>query len=1002
MSRTRWTRSGTVAALLVLGLQPWAPSSIGALATEPAPAAAADPSASRDDNIRTREEQYFYMQRAAPGTSVPDGALGRARREAEERVHTGAIAVIPQGAASPDTVEGPWVPIGPRPIGSGLAGSGFGPLPNSGRVTALAVDPTAGNTVYLGSATGGVWKTTNGGTDWTPLTDNQPSLSIGAIAIDPNNVNFIYAGLGEANYSGDSYYGFGILKSTDAGVSWTLANPPWLNRHRIARIAVDPNNSNYVYAATTHGVVRSNDAGSTWQPVCLDLGPCNAVTDLVIDSGVNPSTVIAVHGDINGSQSNGVYRCQTCSISFPLFQKVGLATFPSTNVGRISLSMSRTVSPVLYAAVHNFSDDSVLGVWKSTDRGSTWVQTAHPENSSGTPNSHQAWYDLDIEVSPFDSSLLYVLAVDAFKSTNGGTTWSRITNSYIFPYTMHADQHALAMWQGDATRLYLGNDGGVYQSINGASTWSNRNQTLSITQFYRGAAHPTNVTSAFGGTQDNGSLSYENSLDWFRSVGGDGGYAAIDFNAPNNVYATTQDLGIVRSTTGPRGSFSSATSGIGGEPRQFIAPMVMSPNQAQTLFAGTTRMYRSINGAVSWSQISPVLASQSTWYNAISAIGPSPSALSTIYAGTGSGGGGVSKLWMTTDSVNWTDRSAGLPNRTVTGIAVHPTDPITAYVTVSGFDTGHVWKTTSGGASWTDVSGALPNAPANAVVVDPADGQLLYLGTDVGVYRSADGGATWASMNTALPNAVVNDLALNSAGTRLFAFTHGRGVYAADRAAGLIGGKGFRINTGPPISQVQMDWSNGLTQSGYVIYRTDYTTDTTVILPPGGPLPAGATSYIDPGPLTDGDVYCDQLVALSGSTPIGTSDVLCLVWGSRSISGTPRNFGIQLNQGNIASLSWRSPSTGDQDGYYLYILPLDGTDPRFQVLPGAATSTTDDTAAVPTCYVLYPTSGDQVLGQSDWLCGFPGQATVTGGAASQNLDSLRTFARAQPSRSAVP
>jgi photosystem II stability/assembly factor-like uncharacterized protein len=570
---------------------------------------------------------------------------------------------------------------------------------------------------------------------------------------------------------------------------------------------------------------------------------------------------------------------------------------------------------------------------------------------------------------------------------------------------MHADQHALAMWQGDVTRLYLGNDGGVYQSINGAATWSNRNQTLSITQFYRGAAHPTNVTSAFGGTQDNGSLSYENSVSWYRSVGGDGGYAAIDYFDPNNVYATTQDLGIVRSTAGPRGAFFDATTGIGTEPRQFIAPVVMSPIQSQTLFAGTTRLYRSTNGAGAWSPISPQLASQSTRFNAISAIGPSPSAANTIYVGTGSSGVGVSKLWVTTDAVNWTDRSAGLPDRTVTAIGVHPTDPNTAFVTVSGFDTGHIWKTTDAGVTWTNVSGALPNSPANTVVVDPADGQLLYLGSDVGVYRSSDSGATWASMNLGLPNTVINDLVINNAGTRLYAFTHGRGVFAADRAAGLIGGKGFKVTTGPFDTQVRMDWLNGLTQSGYLVYRTDETTGVPTILPPGGPLMADATNYTDPGPLTSGDVYCYVLLAMSGSTVIGNSDQLCLIWDSRTATGTPRRFSVQLNQSTRATLTWLPPSEGTQDAYTLYIVPLDGSAPRFQSLPGTATSAMDNTTNIPTCYVLFPSAAGIDLGQSDVLCGIPGQATVTGGTVSQNpvtLGSIKWATIARPRGSTAP
>jgi hypothetical protein len=284
--------------------------------------------------------------------------------------------------------------------------------------------------------------------------------------------------------------------------------------------------------------------------------------------------------------------------------------------------------------------------------------------------------------------------------------------------------------------------------------------------------------------QDNGSLSYQGSPNWYRADVADGGYAAIDYNNPNVVYATQQQLTIDKSTSGPRGSFNAADSGIpppSSEPRQFIAPLVMDPTNPQVLYAGTTRLYRTTNGAGSWAPISPVLSQGSDSFSAISAIGVSRSAPGTIYVGTGSSGV-PGALWVTTTTGGaWTRRGGGLPDRSITAIAVHPVDANVAYLTVSGFGSGHVWKTTDGGQSWQDVSAGLPDAPANAVTIDPNDGQIVYVGTDVGVFKTSVGGNAWAMLNAGLPNVVVTDVVLNRAGTRLFAFTHGRGAFASDR-----------------------------------------------------------------------------------------------------------------------------------------------------------------------------------------------------------------------------
>ncbi len=749
------------------------------------------------DELRERIE-WFYGQRAAPFAAIPDGAVLKARAQAAAFPDSGTS----QRAKAALTTESPWTAIGPRPIALGVNGFANGSLPNSGRVTAVAA--VDANTVYIGTADGGVWKTTDGGANWTPLTDNQASLAIGALTVDPTNPNIIYAGTGEANNNADAYTGVGVLKSVNGGATWTLSNPAIFNRAAIARIAVDPNNPQIVYAAAsvaqspfTAGIAKSTDGGVTWTRASLG-GICCGPSDVVIDATTNPSTVYASQGFDFGDTSNGVYKTTTdltnSSANWTKLPGTGANTFPTTDVGRIRLTITRQAPTTMYAIVHRPSNDGLLGVWKTTDGGANWVQTAHPETSSGATSfsvCSQCFYDLNIAVFPTNPNIVYALAIELFRSTDGGATWSLISNAYTQPFKIHADQHGFDFVPGNQNAFYLGNDGGAYKSTDGGASFTNLNQTLSLSQFYRGAAHPTNITSAIGGAQDDGALSYENALGWFRSLGGDGAYVAVDFNNPNNVYMSTQNLNIFRSTTGPRGTFAAANSGIPNEQqenRQFIAPIAMDPTNPQVLYAGTTKLYRTANGASSWTATNGQdLSGAGTSRTSISAIAVAPSNPATIYVGTGSSSAGASKFWVTTDTgTTFTNRTTGLPNRFMTSIAVHPTNSQTAWVTVSGFDTGHVWKTTNSGQTWTDSSGTLPNAPANAVVVDPADPNQVYVGTDVGVFKSVDGGTSWLAMNTGLPNVGIMDLVLNRAGTRLFAFSHGRGAFVADRTT--VGG----------------------------------------------------------------------------------------------------------------------------------------------------------------------------------------------------------------------
>ncbi len=692
-----------------------------------------------------------------------------------------------------------WTAIGPQPTNS--------PYPfglTSGRVSALAVDPRNSNVVYLGGAQGGVWKTTDGGQTWTPLTDTQASLAVGSIALDPSNPVVVYVGTGEENFSGDSYYGAGILKSTDAGATWTQIPGPFAgpfsatsipSAAHIGDLAVHPTNGQIILAAvgnvlpgTKRGVYRSVDGGQTWTQTLNTSGA--SVTGVVFDP-TNGNNAFAV------AILRGFYKSTDAGQTWNLANGTGSNVLPSTNVGRIALAIDPSNPTTLYAGIANQTDSTLLGLFKTTDAGNNWTQlTTTPPYCAPTGGNAQCNYDNVVRVDPVNSNVIYVggsgrgvgvgvlLTSTLFRSLDGGTKWLDISTGATGG-GLHPDLHAIA-FASDGSKVYVGNDGGTWSTSDVAVNtvnWTNLNGALAITQFHPGLSiHPSDINTGFGGTQDNGTERYTGNLAWDNVTCGDGGWTAIDFMTPSTIYATCQQIDIRKSTTG--GAFGSwvqgMTSGINSKDRvSFIPPLVMDPSNSQSLYFGTFVVYQSRDGANSWTAISPDLTGGGT----LTTIAVAPSDANTVYAGSSD-----SHVQVRTDAVaggtgGWTDVSLGLPPRFVTQIAVDPTSAKVAYVTFSGFSgfggdvLGHAFKTINGGSSWTDISGNLPNIPVNDIEVDADIPNTLYAATDVGVFRSSDGGATWSPLVTGLPRVAVLGLKLHRPSRTLRAATHGRSMW---------------------------------------------------------------------------------------------------------------------------------------------------------------------------------------------------------------------------------
>jgi photosystem II stability/assembly factor-like uncharacterized protein len=724
---------------------------IGALAVLPLPALA-QRGEEREDNPRLRMED-FYRRRAYPFDRIPAGALQRARAQAR------VMRLSLLSAAAPPPISGTqWEALGPTSIP--ISGTSIG------RIATVALDPTNSDVVYIGGAQGGVWKTTDGGANWTPLTDNECSLAMGSIAIDPVDPNIVYAGTGEQNFSADSYWGCGVLRSTDGGGSWTPIGPSGLQTtaywSQISRIVVAPSTAGTPstttllvgaharYSSAVRGLYRSIDGGGNWSKVLS-----GSVTDLVLDPSNDSVGYAAVGG-------GSVYKTTDQGATWSAVA----SGFPSSNVGRINLGIAPSAPATLYAAVENAPDGSLLGIWKTTTGGTTWSQLT----ASGASCGSQCWYDLFIATSPTDPDTVYLGGVSLYRSADGGASFANIQGG------IHVDQHAIAFDPQSPSTVYVGNDGGVYRSSNSGSNWTSLNAGLSLTQFYEGISlHPSDQTIVMGGTQDNGTLQYYGQPAWSIVIGGDGGYTAIDYDNPVTRYGETQwqsNSGY----SGPRrsdgGSYLLKVSGIAlGDRAQFIPPLVMDPNHSATLYFGTYRIYRTTDRAESWGPISPDLTGGS---GKISAIAPAPSNDQVLYSGANTG-----QVYVTSDGGStWNSRGTGLPARYVEDFALDRADWQTAYVALSGFGSGHVYRTTDAGQTWNDVSSNLPDIPVNAVIVDPASRGIVMVGTDVGVFLSSDSGGTWTPIDQGLPNVAVFDIAYNPATATLIAATHGRGMFA--------------------------------------------------------------------------------------------------------------------------------------------------------------------------------------------------------------------------------
>jgi photosystem II stability/assembly factor-like uncharacterized protein len=688
-----------------------------------------------------REIEY-WKQRAYPLGRIPDGALEQAYQHAQRLAQRKSAATVL--ASQPQ-----WYLIGPDNIG--------------GRTRTVVHHPTQSGVVYVGAAGGGIWRTTDHGAHWEPLYDDGVSLSMGALAIDPNNPDVLYAGTGEMTPASNMQdaWGTGMYKSTDGGRTWRRIGLSTVGA--FSKVVVHPQNSNVIYAGgvrSAPGLYKSTDAGVTWQRLNR-----MAISDITLDPRDQNILWIGVWG-------NGVWRSTDGGVT-AVRSSDGMP--PPDQIGRVSVQCAPSNSSVLYALIEGpdpsgqSSSANIGAIYKSINGGITWQRVFQGD---ATFFNGQGSYDNFVMVHPTNPDIAFAGGIDLWRTTNGGNTWVNVTDGYGSG-TVHVDQHAGAFNPLDPNEIYLANDGGMYRTTTGGGfgQWQSINNGYAVTQFYAMDVDRSAENKTYGGTQDNGTLgSVQQQTAWQTIWGGDGFYTVVNLVNPSIIYGETYygNLWWRNLATGQAGTF---TTGIDpNDQGAWSAPLVLDRSTG-ALYHGRSKLYRNYLNGTRWELGSPEAFDPSA---KISAIGPSPVDELLVYVGLENG-----RVFRTDNGgTDWVEISLnGLPLRFVRDIICSPSDAGIAWICYSGYGTGHVFKTTDRGRSWADISTTLPDVPVNAIDVHPYNEDVLVAGTDVGVFITFNGGRSWTPLGRGLPRAPILDLQIVPERSVVRVATHGRSMW---------------------------------------------------------------------------------------------------------------------------------------------------------------------------------------------------------------------------------
>lgn len=656
---------------------------------------------------------------------------------------------------APKSSGGNWIQMGPNSSSGGYAGVG--------RLNCIAFHPSNNSTYWVGAPAGGLWVTTNGGSSWTCLTDDNEVMGVSdiVIAADYATSQTIYIATGDKDAWDNNCHG--VLKSTDGGATWNATGLIYTPSDYVMvnRLLADPNNVNTIIAATTAGVYKTTNGGANWSFLAshdfkdMEYKPGNFNT--LYGSNTSGGVLVSTNGGVNWTQTLGLEEGQ-----------------------RTELAVSANQASIVYAVVANY-DSGLYGVYKSTNSGASFSQVLDGSTQNllgweamGNDSGGQAWYDLTIAASPTNANTVLVGGINTWKSTDGGYSWS-IANHWWGDgvQDVHADKHMLNYRaNGD---LFECNDGGVYFSSNNGTSWTDKTNGIITSQMYKLSNSATDEDIFIAGLQDNGTKLYYHG-DWYDVKGGDGMECLIDYSNSDIQYGTYV-CGQIDRTTDMWSEDITDISPDGNPDGAWVTPYIIDPVNPQILYVGYSDVYKTTNRGNSWTMISNVASEDK-----IRSMAIAPSNTQVLYIADNT------TIWKTTNGgTTWTDITGSLPvsSAYIGYIAIKNNDPNTVWVTMSGFSTPGVYQTVNGGTTWTNISGGLPTIPVNTIVQNKLNtGTVeLYCGTDYGVYFK-NGSNNWVFFNNGLPKVKIGELEIwygsSSATSKLRAATYGRGLWESD------------------------------------------------------------------------------------------------------------------------------------------------------------------------------------------------------------------------------
>ncbi len=737
---------------------------------------------------------------AARGAAAPQATTAEARLQAWD-------AHVRLDAASP--FKGMrWRPVGPTKAGA--------------RVEAIAVPPGDTGTIYVGVGSGNVWKTANNGLTWTPIFEHESTFTIGDIAVSASNPDIVWVGTGETQprHSGYSYAGTGVFKSSDGGRTWR--NMGLQDTQHIGKVIIDPRNPDVVYVGAIghfwspnaeRGVFKTTDGGRTWQHV-LAIDDRTGVVDMAMDPS-DPQTLYAWAWQLVSGPESGLYKTTDAGRTWKKVTR-GL---PAGPMGRAGLDVAPGDPKVVYAFIDNQTPGpkgrAIVGgeVYRSDDRGESWRKVN--EQDLYSVFSIYGWKFCDVRVSPDNADEIYILGNRGLRSEDGGRTYEEFGQEILRVHdtrgkVLHLDQHEIWIDPMNPARVLLGNDGGLFMSYDRARTWLHLND-IPAAEFYFVATDMRTPFRIYGGTQDNAALygpsdaEVEDATDdpWHHVyldpwTGGDSFVTLPDPTDDRIIYYEHQNGAMRRMDITGSSVISGGPSSVNIAPRApkgepawrfgWYTPFIISRFDPHVLYAGGTKLLKSLDRGDHWFAVSPDLSDPAEGergvvpYGTITMISESRFHQGVLYVGTEGG-----TIWLTRDDgVSWTKVSEGLPRKWVSRVIASEHDAGTVYAAITGFRqddfSAYLYVSTDFGRTWRSIVSNLPAESINVIKEDPASADILYVGTDGGVYVSLDKGATWQSLCATLPTTPVHDLTVQSRDHVLVAGTHGRSVWVLDVA----------------------------------------------------------------------------------------------------------------------------------------------------------------------------------------------------------------------------